>query len=193
MGLRRESFSNEEWKTAPLDRLEQPRKDSAHGAAVLTAHSIFPSLPVIPASLIGREAIVQALLDRMRQPAVRLLTLFGTGGVGKTRLALKVARALQHDFADGVFFVSLATIHDVALVPTSIVQVLGLSEPVMRDGPGSAGVSSGEALLIKFLHDKSLLLVLDNVEQIPGIASFVSDLLSTAPQLKVMVTSRSVL
>lgn len=194
MGLRRESFSDRDWKTEPLNRLEPvPGSNSTRTTSASAAHSAIPPLPVTPASLIGREALVQTLLDRMRQPAVRLLTLFGTGGVGKTRLALKVARALQHDFADGVFFVSLATLHDVALVPTSIVQVMGLSEPVMRDGSGTPGVSSGEALLIKFLHDKSLLLVLDNVEQIPGMASFVSDLLSTAPQLKVMVTSRSVL
>ncbi len=136
---------------------------------------------------------MQTLLDRMRQPAVRLLTLYGTGGVGKTRLALKAARALQHDFADGVFFVSLATIHDAALVPSSIVQALGLSEPVIRGDPGSPGISSSEALLTGFLRDKSLLLVLDNVEQIPGIASFISDILSTAPLLKMMVTSRVVL
>ena len=194
MGLRKESFSNEEWKTAPLDRLEPPRKDSAHVATVSTAHFIIPSLPVIPASLIGREAIVQALLDRMRQPAVRLLTLFGTGGVGKTRLALKAARALQYDFADGVYFVSLATIHDAALVPSSIVQALGLSEPVMRGDPGGQGVSSDEDVLKGFLREKSLLLLLlDNVEQIPGIASFIGDVLSTAPLLKVMVTSRIVL
>ena len=192
MGLRRESFSNEEWQTAPLNRLEPPRKDYARVTAA-SAHSTIPPLPVAPTALIGREAIVQGLLDRMRQPAVRLLTLFGTGGVGKTRLALKAARALQHDFADGVHFVSLATIHDAALVPPEIVQALGLSEPVMRGDPANQGVSSSEALLKGFLREKSLLLVLDNVEQIPGIASFIRDALSTAPLLKVMVTSRVVL
>ncbi|HEY6541112.1 MAG TPA: NB-ARC domain-containing protein, partial [Ktedonobacteraceae bacterium] len=194
MGLRRESFSDEEWKTAPLNRLEPaPRGDPAHGATTLTAQTAIPPLPVVPASLIGREALVQALLDRIRQPAVRLLTLFGTGGVGKTRLALKAAHALRHDFADGVFFVPLVAIHDAALVPPSIVQALGLSEPVMRGGPGSQSVSSSENLLKDFLREKSLLLVLDNVEQIPGIASFIDDVLSTAPLLKVMVTSRAVL
>ena len=194
MGLRRESFSDEQWKVAPLNRLESaPRSDSAPVATAATAHTAIPPLPVVPASLIGREALVQVLLDRMRQPAVRLLTLFGTGGVGKTRLALKVAHALRNDFADGVFFTSLAAIHDVALVPSSIVQTLGLSEPVMRGDPGSQAISSGEDVLKGFLREKSLLLVLDNVEQIPGIASFIGDVLSTAPLLKVMVTSRVVL
>ncbi len=192
MGLRRESFLNEEWQTPPLNRLEPLPKDAARIAAA-TAHATVPSLPMAPTALIGREAIVQGLLDRMRQPSVRLLTLFGTGGVGKTRLALKTARALQHDFADGVHFVSLATIHDAALVPPEIVQALGLTEPVMRGDRGSQGVSSSETLLKGFLREKSLLLVLDNVEQIPGIASLISDILSTAPLLKVMVTSRVVL
>lgn len=192
MGLRRESFSDEEWRATPLNRLEPaPRSDPSQISVVSTARSAIPS--VAPASLIGREALVQVLLDHMRQPAVRLLTLFGTGGVGKTRLAMKAARALQHDFADGVYFVSLATIHDVELVPPEIVQALGLSEPVIRGSPGSQGISSSEALLKGFLRDKSLLLVLDNVEQISGIASFIGDMMSIAPLLKVMVTSRAVL
>ena len=194
MGLRRESFSAEEWETSPLNRLELPaRSGPAHMASTSAAHSTTPPLPVIPTSLIGREAMVQTLLDRMRQPAVRLLTLFGTGGVGKTRLALKAARALQQDFADGVYFVSLATIHDTTLVPPEIVHALGLSEPVMRGNLGSQHVSSDEDVLKSFLREKSLLLVLDNVEQIPGIASFIRNMLSTASQLKVMVTSRTVL
>ncbi len=190
MGLRRESFSDAEWHTAPLNRLESPSQSTLAG---LTAFSAYTHLPVALTSLIGREALVQALLDRIRQPAVRLLTLFGTGGVGKTRLALKAAHAVRHDFADGVFFVSLATIHDAVLVHSTIVQALGLSEPVTRGDPGTQRMSSHEDLLKGYLREKSLLLVLDNVEQIPDMASFAGDLLSTAPLLKIMVTSRSVL
>ncbi len=194
MGLRRESFSYEEWHAAPLNRLELvPHSNLADTATSFAAHSAYAPLPVPSTSLIGREALVQTLLDRIRQPAVRLLTLFGTGGVGKTRLALKAAHAVRHDFADGMYFVSLATIHDAALVPSTIVQALGLSEPVTRGDPGTRGVSSREDLLKGFLREKSLLLVLDNVEQIPGIAPFIGDLLNSAPLLKVMVTSRSVL
>ena len=194
MGLRRESFSDREWNAAPLNRLEPvPRGYPAQLATAFAALSTNALLPVASTSLIGREALIQALLDRIRQPAVRLLTLFGTGGVGKTRLALKAAHAVRHDFADGVFFVSLATIHDAELVPSTIVQTLGLSEPVTRGDIGSQHMSSPEDLLKVFLREKSLLLVLDNVEQIPDIAPFVGNLLSTAPLLKVMVTSRSVL
>jgi predicted ATPase/transcriptional regulator with XRE-family HTH domain len=194
MGLRRESFSDREWNAAPLNRLEPaPQSIPADLATSLATISAYAHVPVASTSLIGREALVQALLDRIRQPAVRLLTLFGTGGVGKTRLALKAAHAVRYNFADGVFFVSLATIHDAVLVPSTIEQALGLSEPVTRGDPGTQGVSSGEDLLKGFLREKSLLLVLDNVEQIPDIASFIGDLLSTAPLLKIMVTSRSVL
>ena len=194
MGLRRESFSDVEWKTAPLNRLEPlPSSDSLNRVTVVAAPSARANLPVTSTSLIGREALVQGLLDHLRQPSVRLLTLFGTGGVGKTRLAVKAAYAMRNDLADGVFFVPLQAIRDTALVPSTIVQALGLSEPVMRGDPGGQAVSSSENLLKGFLREKSLLLVLDNVEQIPGIASFISGVLSIAPQLKVIVTSRSVL
>ena len=194
IGLRKQSFSDVEWRTAPLNRLEpMPSSDPLNRVTVVTAPSAHANLPVISTSFIGREVLVQGLLDRMRQPSVRLLTLFGTGGVGKTRLAVKAARAMHNDFADGVFFVPLQAIRDAALVPSTIVQALGLSEPVMQGDPGGQGVSSSENLLKGFLREKSLLLVLDNVEQIPGIASFIGDVLSIAPLLKVMVTSRSVL
>jgi predicted ATPase len=194
MGMRRENFSDEEWETSPLNRLEPAsRSKPAEMAMTFATLPAYAPLPMPSTSLVGREALVQALLDRIRQPQVRLLTLFGTGGVGKTRLALKAAQAVQKDFADGVFFVSLAAIRDAVLVPSEIVQALGLSEPVMRGDSGVKSITSREELLKAFLREKSLLLVLDNVEQIPGIASFVDDLLSTVPLLKMMLTSRSVL
>ncbi|HEU0000295.1 MAG TPA: NB-ARC domain-containing protein [Ktedonobacteraceae bacterium] len=194
MGLRPESFSDEEWNAAPLNRLEPaPHNNVPDMASSFAALSAYAPVPAPSTSLIGRETLVQALLERLRQPSVRLLTLLGTGGVGKTRLALEVTHAARQDFADGVFFVSLATIRDAVLVPSTIVQALRLSEPVVRDNAGGQGISSREDLLKGFLRDKSLLLVLDNVEQIPAIAPFINDLLGTAPCLKVMVTSRSVL
>src|SRR3989441_3030006 len=194
MGLRAESFSDQEWNAAPLNRLEPAPHSNTPGTAspspIQSAHS---HLPAPSTSLIGRAHDVQMVLDRLRQPSVRLLTLLGTGGVGKTRLALEVTRAARHDFADGVFFVSLATIRDVALVASTIVQALHLSEPLTGGDPGRQSVSSHEDVLKGFLRDKELLLVLDNVEQIPDIAPFISDLLSTAAALKVLVTSRTVL
>ncbi len=194
MGLRAASFSDQEWNAAPLNRLESGSHPSTSSAASPrpVPYTCSP-LPAPSTSLIGREYHVQMLLDRLRQPSVRLLTLLGTGGVGKTRLALEVTRAAQHDFADGVVFVSLATIREAALVPSTIVQALHLSEPIAGGDPGRQSISSPEDVLKGFLREKELLLVLDNVEQIPDIAPFISDLLSTAAALKVMVTSRSVL
>ncbi len=194
MGLRAAGFSDQEWNTAPLSRLESAPHTSTPsiGYPPPVPYASSP-LPALSTSLIGREYHVQMLLDRLRQPSVRLLTLLGTGGVGKTRLALEVTRAAQHGFADGVFFVSLATLRDAALVPSTIVQTLHLSEPVAGGDPGRQSVSSHEDLLKRFLREKQLLLVLDNVEQIPGIAPFISDLLSTVASLKIMVTSRAVL
>ncbi|GAC1348662.1 MAG: hypothetical protein NVSMB27_17360 [Ktedonobacteraceae bacterium] len=192
MGLREESFSDQEWNAAPLKRLEPTPHTGTPGAAAPVTNAC-SALAVPSTSLIGREGQVRMLLDQLRQPSVRLLTLLGTGGVGKTRLALEVIRAIQHDFADGVFFVSLATIRDAALVPSTIVQALDLSEPFVRDDPGRQEVISREDLLRSFLREKELLLVLDNVEQFPDIGLFISNLLSTAEALKVMVTSRAVL
>ena len=194
MGLRAGSFSDQEWNAAPLNRLEPAPHFNTLGTSspspIRSAHS---PLPAPSTSLIGRARHVQMVLDRLRQPSVRLLTLLGTGGVGKTRLALEVTRAARHDFADGVFFVSLATIRDVALVASTIVQALHLSEPLTGGDPGRQSVSSHEDVLKGFLREKELLLVLDNVEQIPDIALFISDLLGIAAALKVMVTSRAVL
>jgi len=194
MGLRAESFSEQEWNTHPLKRLE-----SAPPTGTLNATSPPPvpyanaPLPAASSSFLGREYHMQLLLDRLRQPSVRLLTLLGAGGVGKTRLAVELARAAQHDFADGVVFVSLATLRDATLVPSTIVRALRLSEPLTGGDPGRQSISSHEDVLKGALRDKELLLVLDNVEQIPAIAPFISDLLSSAMMLKVMVTSRAVL
>ncbi len=190
MGLRMESFSAQEWHTTPLQRLESAPPAIASPPPVSRSRT---PLPTPSTSLIGREWHVQLLLERLRQPSVRLLTLRGTGGVGKTRLALEVTRAAQHDFADGVFFISLATMHDVPLVVSTIVQVLHLPESITGGDPDTQNVLSHEDLLKGFLRDKEILFVLDNVEQIPEIASFISDLLSSAATLKMMVTSRTVL
>ncbi len=194
MGLRKESFSEQEWNAPPLNRLEPALRTGTTGTAPPPPAQYTRSpLPAPSTALIGREYHVQMLLNRLRQPYVRLLTLLGTGGVGKTCLALEVTRAAQHDFAHGVCFVSLATIRDAALVPSTIVQALHLSEPLATGDPGRQSASSHEDLLKGFLQAKELLLVLDNVEQIPDIGPFISDLLSTAATLKVMVTSRAVL
>src|SRR2546421_8894619 len=118
-----------------------------------TARLVTHTLPVSLTSLIGREHQVKALHALLLRPDVRLLTLTGTAGVGKTRLALEVARDLVHDFADGVHLVSLAPISDPAFVIPTIARRLGLAE-------------SGPQPLLDLLkasqRDKQRLLLLDN-------------------------------
>ncbi|MBV9229451.1 MAG: tetratricopeptide repeat protein [Chloroflexi bacterium] len=142
------------------------------------------SLPIQTSPLIGREQEVKTICALLRQPEVRLLTVTGTGGVGKTRLALHIASELQADFADGVCFISLATLSDPDLFIATLVQALGLTE--VRD---RSTVEHLQALL----HRKHLLLLLDNFEQIVAAAPHLVEVLAVCPQLKVLVTSRCVL
>ncbi len=194
MGLKAESFSEQEWNTAPLKRLEVIARDNIPTASLpLAPIAALSSLPAPSTELLGREHDIQMLLERLRHPSIRLLTLLGTGGVGKTRLALAIAHAAYNDFADGVFFVPLATLSNITLIPSTIIQVLHLKNPVTGEEPGRQTISSQEELLKTFLRDKEILLILDNVEQIPDMAPFIDDLLSSTPSLKIMVTSRAVL
>src|SRR6266705_5954635 len=143
-----------------------------------------PPLPVSPTKLVGREHEVQALRALLLRPDARLLTLTGTAGVGKTRLALEVARELVHDFADGVHVVSLAPISDPAFVIPTIAHSMGLTE-------------SGSQPLLDLLkisqHDKHRLLLLDNFEHVISVATLLAELLEACPAVKILVTSREVL
>src|SRR6266566_3981380 len=142
------------------------------------------NLPVQPTPLIGRAKEVALVQNLLRREEVRLLTLTGPGGIGKTRLGLQVAAELSDRFADGVFFVNLAPISDSTFVVPAIAQTLDLKE---------TGEQSLHDLLQASLQDRQLLLLLDNFEQVLGAASQVADLLAACPRLKVLVTSRFVL
>jgi non-specific serine/threonine protein kinase len=164
-----------------------------------TAHAgRFQPLPTPLTPLIGREREIAALCDLLRDPSrraeqacppiaeqpVRLLTLIGPGGSGKTRLALAVAARLQDAFSDGVAFVSLAAIRDPDLVPSAIAQALGVREAAEQ--PLAERLKST-------LRQHQFLLVLDNFEQLLPAAPLVGELLAACPGLAVLVTSRAVL
>src|SRR6266567_3579762 len=142
------------------------------------------NFPVPPTSFIGREQEASMAYDLLRRADVRLLTLTGTAGVGKTRLGLHVASNLRELFPGGVFFVPLALVNDAALVVPAIAQALGVGE--------IADQSLLERLKV-FLQEKQSLLVLDNFEQVVDAALVVAELLIACPRLKVLVTSRTVL
>jgi predicted ATPase/DNA-binding SARP family transcriptional activator len=135
------------------------------------------TLPVPSTPLIGRQDERAAIAALLADPALRLLTLVGAGGSGKTRLALQVAWDVVDRFPDGVVFVALAPLRDPALVLQAIGRACGLTQP-------------SPALLIEYLRDKHLLLVLDNCEHLLAAAAEIAKLLNAAPGLRVLATSR---
>src|SRR5829696_5669449 len=142
------------------------------------------NLPAQPTPLVGRERELGEVRDLLRAEGVRLLTLTGPGGIGKTRLGLQVGAELLDEFEDGVFFVALAPLTDTALVASAIASPLGVVETGER--PLKEGLET-------YLRDKEVLLLLDNFEQVLDAAPLLGELLSECPKLKGLATSRSVL
>ncbi len=142
------------------------------------------NLPAQTTQFIGREDAIRAVKARLSNANVRLLTLSGVGGTGKTRLALQTAADMVDEFEHGVFFVSLAALRDPALVLPAIAKAFDVREAAGRPL---------QVQLQDYLREKQVLLVLDNFEQVIDAATRVSELMTAAPRLKVLVTSREVL
>lgn len=160
----------------PVDLLWQVPDETA--TATLPFHEPIP-LPKPSTPFVGRDEELAQISERLTDPNCRLLTLVGPGGMGKTRLALAAAQALRPAFIEGAVFVSLAAINDANLIPDTIARSLRL----VLSGPAAEQV-------IAYLRRRSLLLVLDNCEQMEGDVVWLSELLASAPGIKLLVTSR---
>ncbi|MEA2527750.1 MAG: hypothetical protein QOF73_4977, partial [Thermomicrobiales bacterium] len=138
-------------------------------------------MPVFLDALIGRERDAAAVRDLLGRPAVRLVTLTGPGGVGKTRLAVHVASAVADDLVDAVAFVDLAQLDDPGLLLATVARTLGVQDP--GDRPLADRIAAA-------LSDRRWLLVLDNFEQVAPAAAEVARLLARCSTLRVLATSR---
>ena len=150
----------------------------------LGSQQLLRNFPTLSTSFVGREQEVTAVCAQLQQADVRLLTLIGTGGVGKTRLALQVAKQLSSQFVDGMCFVPLDQVTSTEGVVSVLAQVLNISQE--KDTPLFEQLQA-------MLHQQSLLLILDNFEQVISARRLLADLLTTSPMLKILVTSRVML
>jgi predicted ATPase/DNA-binding winged helix-turn-helix (wHTH) protein len=159
--------------------ISQPQAPARAPAPPAEAPEPTHNLPAPLTRMVGREAIVETITGQLRRQ--RLITLVGSGGIGKTTVAVAVGQALVSEFADGVRFIDLTPLADPSLVASSIASVLRL--PVRSEEPMPA--------LLAFLRDKRMLLVLDNCEHvIAAVAALVTEILAAAPGVHIFATSR---
>lgn len=173
--------------SAALD-LTEPAREAllqsarANGEATAVDQLIRVFLPLPLTVLLGRDADMQTVRLWLAEPHTRLITIVGTGGVGKTRLALELARAIADEEATRVVFAPLAAVRDRGLAACAIAEALGLADISASDLPRRVRVAC---------EGYPTLLVLDNLEQIPDAAPLVADLLTSARTLRLLVTSRA--
>lgn len=148
------------------------------------AHAKLTNLPAALTSFVGREDTLQKVSELLLRPSIRILTLVGAPGIGKTRLALEAAAELLDAFDDGVFLVDLSPVSDPDLLPEAIARTLG----VKTDGARPVADA-----LLQYLRGRRMLLVLDNLEHLLDAAPYVARLLEESAWLKVLATSREAL
>jgi predicted ATPase/transcriptional regulator with XRE-family HTH domain len=171
-------FARGDWKSTPTTVPE----DVPWRVSAVSPRS---NLPASLTSLIGREHEIASVHEYLWNPSIRLVTLIGPPGIGKTRLSIEAARTELSDFPDGVFLIALAPLEDPNFIAPTIAQTLGFAE---------ATDQSPIKRLANGIGNKQMLLVLDNAEHIiEGTATLVSDLLSACPRLKILTTSREAL
>jgi predicted ATPase/DNA-binding XRE family transcriptional regulator/energy-coupling factor transporter ATP-binding protein EcfA2 len=165
------------------DALVASARAPAHDAAVDELRA--GSLPLAPTRLLGRDRDVEQLQQWLADSAVRLITLVGPGGVGKTRLALEIARKVAEDDSTRVVFVELASVRQATFVASAIAEALGLSDVTAADLPRHVRAVCNE--------ERPILLVLDNFEHVLDAAPLVADLNASVRPLRVLATSRAAL
>ncbi|WP_213816311.1 DUF4062 domain-containing protein [Glaciihabitans sp. dw_435] len=170
--------------TLLAERFDQSRRSPTPVPADRPRASAPQRVPAPLTELVGREHESLAVQELLRRDAVRLLTLTGPGGIGKSRLAIDVATRMTADFPDGIFFIDLSSLHDAALVPVTIATALGVQDTGSQDLPEKIALA---------LRGCRSLLVIDNFEQVLDATPTLIGLLQSSPGVKLLVTSRSIL
>ena len=187
------SYSTIKWYTRQIyGKLDVTSREEAikkaWGFGLLDAVTEVPNnLPAAMSPFVGRNQELEELTSLILDPHHRLVTILATGGMGKTAFALEVARQIAkprtqpEQFADGIYFISLASIDDSAFILAALADAIGF---IFEQGPNP------RQQLLDQLHDKNLLLVFDNFEHVLDATSLVIDILQTASDVSILVTSR---